>query len=131
MKKLGILQISLNLKSECRRYSKIKSVCAPRTGSPSASGKLPSPAPPPRRSSRLQNVAPIQYSETQSGRDEKSMSDDRSDWVGDGFREEIYTEEHEKLLGSCEMGWNLFVDGYDNSGKRIYDQVRGDRKSVV
>lgn len=38
---------------------------------------------------------------------------------------EIYTEEHEKLLGTCNTHWTLFVDGCDKDGKRIYDLVRG------
>ena len=42
-----------------------------------------------------------------------------------GSRPEIYTEEHEKLLGNTEKTWTLFVDGYGRDGKRIYDPVRG------
>lgn len=42
-----------------------------------------------------------------------------------GSRAEIYSEEHEKLLGSTEKSWALFVDGYGKDGKRIYDPVRG------
>lgn len=43
----------------------------------------------------------------------------------DGSRPEIYSEEHEKMLGSTEKSWTLFVDGYGNDGKRIYDPVKG------
>lgn len=43
----------------------------------------------------------------------------------EGSKPELYTEEHEKLLGSTEMSWTLFVDGYGKDGKRIYDPVRG------
>lgn len=46
-------------------------------------------------------------------------------WVGEGERPEIYTDEHEKLLGNTERAWELFVDGYDKDGKRIYDPVTG------
>ncbi|KAF9591300.1 hypothetical protein IFM89_003612 [Coptis chinensis] len=36
--------------------------------------------------------------------------------VGEGLRPEIYTEEHEKLLGTCGSTWDLFVDGYTKDG---------------
>ncbi|PKU73382.1 hypothetical protein MA16_Dca024184 [Dendrobium catenatum] len=134
MKKLGILDLSLNLKSEFCRSSRLKSARIPRAGKPSAplprrssrtrSPSAPSLAPSLRRSSRLQNVAPVCYSESEVERKKDPLVDDRSDWI-EGRREEVYTEEHEKLLGSCEMSWTLFVDGYDKSGKRIYDQVKG------
>lgn len=39
--------------------------------------------------------------------------------------DEIYTEEHEKMLGSCETHWTLFVDGCGSNGRRIYDQIKG------
>ncbi|KAH0452813.1 hypothetical protein IEQ34_017137 [Dendrobium chrysotoxum] len=138
MKKLGILDLSLNLKSEFCRSSKLKSARIPRAGKPSApstaplprrssrtrSPSAPSRAPSLRRSSRLQNVAPVCYNESEVERKKDPLVDDRSDWI-EGHKEEVYTEEHEKLLGSCEMSWTLFVDGYDKSGKRIYDQVKG------
>jgi hypothetical protein len=41
-----------------------------------------------------------------------------------GCQPEIYTKEHEKLLGSMTKEWQLFVDGYSN-GTRIYDPIRG------
>lgn len=43
----------------------------------------------------------------------------------EGSKPETYTEEHEKLLGSTERSWTLFVDGYGEDGKKIYDPVRG------
>lgn len=43
----------------------------------------------------------------------------------EGAKPEIYSEEHEKLLGNTDKSWTLFVDGYGKDGKRIYDQVRG------
>lgn len=43
----------------------------------------------------------------------------------EGSKPELYTEEHEKLLGNTEKSWTLFVDGYGKDGRRIYDQVRG------
>ena len=38
---------------------------------------------------------------------------------------EIYTEEHEKLLGPCEQNWELFKDGFGPDGNRIYDSAIG------
>jgi hypothetical protein len=58
---------------------------------------------------RLQNVAPISYSEV----------------IKEGSQREVYTEEHEKLLGNTEKTWELFVDGVGKDGKRIYDYVQG------
>lgn len=138
MKKLGILDLSLNLKSEFCCSSRLKPVHTSRAGKPSAtfparpprrsprtrSPSAPSLAPSLRRSSRLQNVAPVRYYESEVERKKDPLADDRSNWI-EGHREEVYTEEHEKLLGNCEMGWTLFVDGYDKSGRRIYDQVKG------
>ncbi|KAK1293280.1 hypothetical protein QJS10_CPB17g02545 [Acorus calamus] len=43
----------------------------------------------------------------------------------EGAKPEIYTEEHDKLLGDCETSWVLFVDGYGKDGKRVYDPVKG------
>jgi hypothetical protein len=42
-----------------------------------------------------------------------------------GYQPEIYTEEDEKLLGDAKTEWQLFVDGYDAKGVRIYDPVGG------
>ncbi|KAK9110259.1 hypothetical protein Sjap_018319 [Stephania japonica] len=75
---------------------------------------------PPRRSSRLQNVTPVNYSEKLV-----KKKNTEADANALGLNPEIYTEEQEKLLGSCEEGWTLFVDGYGSDGKRIYDPVKG------
>ena len=45
--------------------------------------------------------------------------------IEEGSKPEVYTEEHEKLLGSTERSWTLFVDGYGADGKRIYDPING------
>lgn len=45
--------------------------------------------------------------------------------IKQGPEPEIYTAEHEKLLGDCKTKWALYVDGYDKDGKRIYDPVKG------
>ncbi|KAK1369604.1 Cell division cycle-associated 7-like protein [Heracleum sosnowskyi] len=38
---------------------------------------------------------------------------------------EVYTEEHQRLLGDCKTVWDLDVDGFDEDGHRIYDQFQG------
>ncbi|KAL0332231.1 UNVERIFIED_CONTAM: Cell division cycle-associated 7-like protein [Sesamum calycinum] len=91
---------------------------------PQVHSPLP-PSGPVRRSSRLQNSTPVSYcEEVRVGKKDRSLNDD--DLLREvGSKPEIYTEEHEKLLGSTEMSWTLFVDGCGEDGKRIYDPVRG------
>nr|CAB3490072.1 unnamed protein product [Digitaria exilis] len=84
----------------------------------------PAPPAPSRRSARLKSVDPVSYCEIQPKK-EKDHDGGRTEFLEVGAKEEIYTEEHEKLLGTCNTPWTLFVDGYDKDGKRIYDQVRG------
>ncbi|XP_042493993.1 cell division cycle-associated protein 7-like isoform X2 [Macadamia integrifolia] len=121
MQKLGILDLSLKLKPVVptpKRTSKN----TPERSHPS----LLLPSEPQRRSSRLQKVAPVSYSELYVHKKGKSRSlDDEETWVREGVKPEIYTEEHEKLLGTCETPWTLFVDGYGKDGKRIYDSIKG------
>nr|GMC50776.1 Cell division cycle-associated 7-like protein [Ipomoea batatas]GMC95142.1 Cell division cycle-associated 7-like protein [Ipomoea batatas] len=76
---------------------------------------------------KLQNASPVSYSEMPLGKSAKSLCVDDEDLLkgAGGSRPEIYTEEHEKLLGSTDMSWDLFVDGYGKDGKRIYDPFRG------
>lgn len=64
-------------------------------------------------------MTPVSYVELKPVKKGKSLL------VEEGSKPECYTEEHEKLLGSTEKSWTLFVDGYGKDGKRIYDQVRG------
>lgn len=45
--------------------------------------------------------------------------------IKEGSKPEIYTEEHEQLLGDCKTTWTLDVDGFDEDGQRIYDQFEG------
>ncbi|GJN04593.1 hypothetical protein PR202_ga22156 [Eleusine coracana subsp. coracana] len=127
MQKLGILDLAQTLNQSASaaasgrgRWRKKPlepgSVAAPRF-KPAA----PSPA---RRSLRLKNVEPISYSELPTKQDKGSRAV-KSEFIEEGAKEEVYTEEHEKLLGTCETAWTLFVDGYDKDGKRIYDQVIG------
>lgn len=73
----------------------------------------------------MKNVSPVTYFEEAEKKKGKA-SKEVVLWIGEGGeRPEIYTDEHEKLLGNTERTWELFVDGYAPDGKRIYDPVRG------
>lgn len=72
----------------------------------------------------MQNVTPVTYREEE--RPKKSKRSDYKDFrLQEGSKPEVYTDEHEKLLGNTERSWTLFVDGYGADGKRIYDPVKG------
>ncbi|KAK9286364.1 hypothetical protein L1049_014758 [Liquidambar formosana] len=119
MQKLGILDLSLKLqppKSSSTRNASHKT-------NPKSPPLLP-PSEPPRRSSRLKNATPISYSEIRNKKSETSKNDEI--YIREGSKPEIYTEEHDKLLGDCKTSWTLLADGYDKNGKRIYDQVKGE-----
>ncbi|KAF8098953.1 hypothetical protein N665_0255s0029 [Sinapis alba] len=128
MQNLGIMDLSLKLKSGIqpakRRYTKADSNPDLRSSARNT--------PPPlqlsvstRRSSRLKNALPVTYFEEAEEKKGKA-SKEVVLWLGEGGeRPEIYTDEHEKLLGNTERTWELFVDGYAQDGKRIYDPVRG------
>ncbi|XP_028763982.1 cell division cycle-associated protein 7 [Neltuma alba] len=120
LEKLGIADLSLKLKAQTsqRRTRLDPSHCkSPQRAS------APKPSGPLRRSSRLQNVIPVSYSEVHPKNDE---SLENGKFVTDpDSKPEIYTEEHEKLLGNTEKPWTLFVDGYGKDGKRIYDSING------
>ncbi|XP_031095843.1 uncharacterized protein LOC115999994 [Ipomoea triloba] len=119
MRKLGIFDLSLKFKS-------IKPIKTCKPSQRLSVSPLP-PSQPTRRSSRLQNASPVSYSEMPLGKSAKSLCVEDEDLLkgAGGSRPEIYTEEHEKLLGSTDMSWDLFVDGYGMDGKRIYDPFRG------
>ncbi|KAG7035224.1 hypothetical protein SDJN02_02019, partial [Cucurbita argyrosperma subsp. argyrosperma] len=121
MQKLGIFDLSLKLKSSAPSRKNRRRSLNPKASPPSFN--LPQ-AGPVRRSSRLQNVTPVTYSELRVERKSK-FSEDEGVILEDGSRPEIYSEEHEKRLGSTEKIWTLFVDGYGKDGKRIYDPVKG------
>ncbi|XP_020978633.1 cell division cycle-associated protein 7 isoform X2 [Arachis ipaensis] len=114
--KLGILDLSLKLKSSNLPSKRTRSY------TPKTPPTFPLPGPV-RRSSRLQNVTPVSYSEEPV---KKSEFRDRPKVViQEGSKPEVYTEEHEKLLGNTDKSWTLFVDGVGKDGKRIYDSVQG------
>ncbi|KAL5099338.1 hypothetical protein RYX36_003665 [Vicia faba] len=116
MGKLGIFDISLSLKLKSTPPSR-RSPSNPKSP---ISRNLSAPS---RRSSRLQNVAPISYSEAPL---KQEVGEKKTRVViREGSRPEVYTEEHEKLLGNTERTWELFVDGVGKDGKRIYDSVQG------
>ncbi|OWM66296.1 hypothetical protein CDL15_Pgr013513 [Punica granatum] len=120
LQKLGIIELSDKLRSSAPRRT------PQRRGS--SSEDRPTPVLPPiptRRSSRLQNVTPVSYAEVPLKKKEGGGSEDQVIVLEEGAKPEIYTEEHEKLLGSTERSWELFVDGYGKDGKRIYDPVKG------
>ncbi|XP_022971704.1 cell division cycle-associated protein 7-like [Cucurbita maxima] len=121
MQKLGIPDLSLKLKTSAPSKKNRRKSLVPKASPPSFD--LP-PTGPLRRSSRLQNVTPVTYSELRIERKNK-FSEEEDVVLEDGSRPEIYSEEHEKVLGSTEKSWTLFVDGYGNDGKRIYDPVKG------
>ncbi|KAJ0041127.1 hypothetical protein Pint_28151 [Pistacia integerrima] len=115
MQKLGLGDLSLKLKSLTTPKG------TPRNTTISHSPRNTGPV---RRSSRLQNVTPISYSEVVLSKKDKSLEDEDVK-LREGPKPEVYTEEHEKLLGNTERRWTCFVDGYGGDGRRIYDAVKG------
>ncbi|KAL3525736.1 hypothetical protein ACH5RR_014108 [Cinchona calisaya] len=122
MQKLGILDLSLKLKS--LKPTKSTTSSSIRRTLRDSSSPLPPPGPT-RRSSRLQNATPVCYSETHLTKKDNPLEDEHDLLREEGSKPEFYTEDHEKLLGSTEMSWTPFVDGYGTDGKRIYDPVNG------
>ncbi|KAL6222514.1 hypothetical protein ACLB2K_005906 [Fragaria x ananassa] len=122
MQKLGLADISLDLRSQFQAKKGPKRSYSKTTSSSGASTiRKPGPV---RRSSRLQNSSPVSYTEVPVGKKDEGMKMG-SIMLEEGAKPEIYTEEHEKLLGHTEKSWTLFEDGYGKDGKRIYDPVRG------
>ena len=68
-----------------------------------------------RRSGRLSGSAPEQETRFDNLRD-------GLDHLGETYVAETYTAAHRAALGSAATPWTLFVDGYDDSGNRIYDK---------
>ncbi|XP_010436237.1 PREDICTED: uncharacterized protein LOC104719956 [Camelina sativa] len=76
---------------------------------------------------RLENTSPVIYTDGINEKSKKTIK--RGNVViGEGARPEIYTEEHEKLLGNTDRSWTCFVDGYEKDGKRIYDLFKGRKR---
>ncbi|KAL5054087.1 hypothetical protein RYX36_034769 [Vicia faba] len=117
MQKLGLLNLSLKLKKPPRTF--VRKIASPTNQSE-------------RRSSRLMTVPPVDYTFKlpKAQYQEKSSSKRKKEvviYIAEGTKPEVYTEEHEKLLGDCETDWELFVDGYDEDGDRIYDPTKGEK----
>ncbi|KAJ0260408.1 Zinc-finger domain of monoamine-oxidase A repressor R1 [Hirschfeldia incana] len=116
MQNLGILNLARKLQSETRPGRRAY-------GSSNSAPKSTPPAAPSRRSSRLENTTPVTYNEVVNVKGKKSKGERLL--ICEGPRVEVYTEEHEKLLGNTERSWTCFVDGYAKDGKRIYDPFKG------
>ncbi|CAN6332203.1 unnamed protein product [Urochloa humidicola] len=70
-------------------------------GSDGAAPKVkPTPPPPAQRSFRLKSVEPVSYCEIQPKNEKNDPEGGKSLFLEVGAKEEIYTEEHEKLLGT-------------------------------
>ncbi|CAK8577568.1 unnamed protein product [Lathyrus sativus] len=116
MQMLGLLNLSLKLKRTPRTF--VRKIASPTNQ-------------PERRSSRLMSVPPVDYCfklpkaqrQSQRSRGKKEVEI----FIPEGTKPEVYTEEHEKLLGDCETDWELYVDGYDEDGDRIYDPTKGEK----
>ncbi|MQL88493.1 hypothetical protein Taro_021050 [Colocasia esculenta] len=122
MQRLGIVGLALKFRTSISGGSSARKRAYSKTAT-----ATPSPDLPPRRSSRLQNVTPVSYSEIRVAHQDEIRQDEAplKKIRIEGPVEEVYTDEHEKLLGTCETGWTLFVDGYSEHGGRIYDPVKG------
>ncbi|KAL2322083.1 hypothetical protein Fmac_026462 [Flemingia macrophylla] len=115
MHKLGLLDLSLKLK--------------PPKKNPPHKKKKTTPEPnlsPQRRSSRIMTLAPVNYNEKRVRDSSSKESKELEIFIPEGTNPEFYTEEQEKFLGDCETAWELYVDGYDEDGNRIYDPIKGE-----
>ncbi|KAK9833126.1 hypothetical protein WJX74_007989 [Apatococcus lobatus] len=89
-------------------------------------------AAPRRRSERGAGKAAVNYDESALDRADGSRTG-RAKREGSGKAlvlvqgptKESYTQEQAASLGSCEEPWDLFVDGYDAAGQRVYDKIEG------
>ncbi|CAN1278325.1 Cell division cycle-associated 7-like protein [Linum perenne] len=120
LEKLGLLDLALKLKASKKN---------PKIGPSAAkSRKTPPDSESSRRSTslhfRLKTLAPVSYTEIVTKK-KKEPRKDVEIHLQEGTQPEVYTDEHEKLLGSCETEWVLCVDGYGKNGKRLLDPVEG------
>lgn len=81
---------------------------------------------PRRRSERSQGMPAPNYCESDRllTRADNDIRHDRRTLQAN-ITEEIYSWKHVEALGSCKTPWELFIDGYDSAGNRIYDKVNG------
>ncbi|KAJ8766616.1 hypothetical protein K2173_001136 [Erythroxylum novogranatense] len=121
MQKLGLFELSLKLKPQPKKTP--QDVSSPKRKPQNA---LPAAASP-RRSSRLKCLTPVNYKERERPIKIKiELSEDVEIRILEGSQPEVYTEEHEKLLGDSKTSWTLCVDGYDSDGNRMYDPEKGE-----
>ncbi|KAL8195314.1 hypothetical protein R6Q57_025717 [Mikania cordata] len=113
MQKLGILELSRNLKPPSK----------PKVVRPQKPRELRSSSVSPRRSSRIKIKPVVNYSEFRIPKEKVIKIVEIT--IKKGSQPEVYTEEHEKMLGDCKETWELSVDGYDAEGNRIYDGYKG------
>ncbi|KAL8047397.1 hypothetical protein ABFX02_08G239000 [Erythranthe guttata] len=118
MRSLGIFDLSLKLKSKPK--PKPSSSSLRKTKPPTEALSTD----PPRRSTRLKDIPPVSYSEKKTPKKESSPNKVEIH-IPEGENPEIYTDQHEKLLGDSNSVWDLCVDGYDEDGQRIYDPIDG------
>ncbi|XP_071727080.1 uncharacterized protein [Rutidosis leptorrhynchoides] len=113
MHKLGILDLSRNLKPTKTLKPKVI-----RTQKPPSSSSAS-----PRRSSRIKTIPSVCYVEKREKKEK--VIKDVIIVIKEGSKPEVYTEEHEKMLGDYKETWTLMVDGYDDEGNRMYDAYDG------
>ncbi|CAN0927771.1 Cell division cycle-associated 7-like protein, partial [Linum grandiflorum] len=124
LEKLGLLDLSLKLKSTANKKSSKRNNAPSATTTTTKSRTIPSGSESPRRSSRVKTLAPVNYTEMVAKK-KRGPRKDLEIRLQEGTQPEVYTEEHDKLLGSCDEEWVLGVDGYSVDGKRLLDPVDG------
>nr|GMC60944.1 cell division cycle-associated 7-like protein [Ipomoea batatas] len=104
MKKLGLPELSKKLK--------------PEIPNPKGSDKHKPPSH--KKRPLLMNPldAPLERREASKG---GKVAKDVEICIPEGEKPELYTKEHERVLGDSKNSWSLYEDGYDEDGQRIYD----------
>ncbi|XP_076957547.1 uncharacterized protein LOC143633074 [Bidens hawaiensis] len=113
MQSLGIVDLSRNLKPKPKPKPK---AAGPQKPSVSLFGS-------PRRSSRIKILPTVSYKERRTPKEK--VVKNVVIVIKEGSKSEVYTEDHEKMLGDHKETWKLAVDGYDDEGNRIYDRFAG------
>lgn len=70
---------------------------------------------------RLKTMSPVNYSERREASKGGKVAKDVEICIPEGEKPELYTKEHERVLGDSKKSWSLYEDGYDEDGQRIYD----------
>ncbi|BDA49120.1 probable cell division cycle-associated 7-like protein at N-terminal half [Coccomyxa sp. Obi] len=125
MEEMGIFELSNKLQQTVQRRSAANK---PQRRAPSANrANRDLVDAPKRKSSRLEGRPALNYNENALDLVDRPERKQRSTLLDRHVisQEEIYTEEHVKLLGEYKEPWELFKDGYDAQGNRIYDKISG------